>query len=400
VIDLRRTVPAAVAAISLFGVAAFGQTSAAPSNDPLAGLPPDIVAEVMASLPAWDTSVRLQEAIGMKHNVVLSHTAPADSGFARGGFDVLIIHKVAGARTDSHLAIAAEGTRYFSSQTVDGEKFDHEARVAVDGEWRYVGDAHTFSAAAGAYHFDTIFDNSNTDLKRGIARLRETRLTVSPKWRWEPRAAWWLEAAPGGAAEIFPDRGNDAQVAEAAVRIGWKPGARLEVSVGGVERRRKYARLEQRSVIGRTLVGTQLRTRDREGHLRLDVGLDAAGVWKATTRAGGSRHADNGSGYFDYRERHVTQELAWRSGAWFAEVRGAARRYDYLVQDLARLFPGFNPPKLLGETFAGELRVERKLDARWTLFGEFRWERNRSNNPISAYRTNESLLGARWSWDK
>jgi hypothetical protein len=48
----------------------------------------------------------------------------------------------------------------------------------------------------------------------------------------------------------------------------------------------------------------------------------------------------------------------------------------------------------------GEVRLERKLSARWTLVANYSWERSRSNDAIASYTVNEGLLGARWSWDK
>jgi hypothetical protein len=58
------------------------------------------------------------------------------------------------------------------------------------------------------------------------------------------------------------------------------------------------------------------------------------------------------------------------------------------------------PPARLKENSTVELRAERKLSARWTVYAEWNWERNRSNYELASYRTNECLLGAQWSWEK
>jgi len=52
------------------------------------------------------------------------------------------------------------------------------------------------------------------------------------------------------------------------------------------------------------------------------------------------------------------------------------------------------------EEFSAQLRVERKLGERWTIYTEYNWERNRCNDPIASYNMNEGLLGVRWSWEK
>jgi hypothetical protein len=181
------------------------------------------------------------------------------------------------------------------------------------------------------------------------------------------------------------------------VRIGWRPGARFEASVAGMERARDYDDHTQYSVSGRPLPGTHLKITEREAELRFEVTWDAAGHWKTRTLGGPRDFHDNGSGYTNYRERKLAQELDWSAGQWFVHAEGAAKRLNYAVQTVGL---GLDPPRRVREEFSAQLRVERKLSERWTIYAESNWERSRCNDPIASYNMNEGLLGVRWSWEK
>ena len=61
---------------------------------------------------------------------------------------------------------------------------------------------------------------------------------------------------------------------------------------------------------------------------------------------------------------------------------------------------GLNPAQRIRDEHEVELRVEKKVTARWSAIDGFRWERARSNERVASYAVNEGLLGARWSWEK
>jgi hypothetical protein len=108
-------------------------------------------------------------------------------------------------------------------------------------------------------------------------------------------------------------------------------------------------------------------------------------------------YRDNGSGYFNFREQRVAQELEWDAEPWVVSIAGSARRVDFELQTVGL---GINPPARLRDEFGGELEVARKLGSRWTIYGGYTWERSRSNDPVASYTVNEGLLGVRWSWEK
>ena len=58
------------------------------------------------------------------------------------------------------------------------------------------------------------------------------------------------------------------------------------------------------------------------------------------------------------------------------------------------------PPPRVRDAFFARVLLERKLGAKWTVYAEYTWERNRCNDPLAAYSLNEGLLGIRWNWEK
>jgi hypothetical protein len=135
----------------------------------------------------------------------------------------------------------------------------------------------------------------------------------------------------------------------------------------------------------------------REAQLRFDIKWDTDERWRTTTRLSCFRYTDNGSGYFNYDQAKIAQELEWKNDAWVFRLGGTAARLKFDVQAIGF---GVRRPFRFEEEFGGELDIERKLSNRWTVFCRYAWERNRSNEVIASYVVNEGLLGVRWSWEK
>lgn len=356
-----------------------------------APLQPELAA-FLAAQPKWTSSVSAQAAYGYKDNLLLSAAGEERSALARGSVEVFLL-RMAGSRFDYSFYAQAEGTRYFKGDAVDQ---DATAWLMTEAGVHFT-DTLKLSLPLTGYFFDQVFDASETELRRDVAALKVSGLMVAPTLRWDFLANTWLEAQVGGERKLYQDRVNDSTIGDATLRLGSKLGQRVEVRISASERRRKFDERAQYSLAGRELVGTELKVREREGELRLDWTIDQDGKWKSTTRLGWLRYADNGSGYFDYSQKRIVQELDWTTGDWLLRLSGTAGRIDFNVQTVG---VGVDLPFRLSDDYAAELKVERKLSERWTALAAYTWERRRSNDPISSYRMNEGLLGARWSWER
>lgn len=373
----------ATAVICLF-VAALGQFATGLAN----------AAPQEADLPpiSWVAFGSSHAGFGFRDNVLLSHSGEQRSGFIRGGVDATA-WRVPQGRVDYLAAVSAAGTRYFSAATVN-----KETQAIVLGEWRYrIGDYFKFSIDGRGYYFDQIYDASDSEFQQIVTEVKTSGARVGPKLRWALNPAWWIEAQANGKRETYPNGIDNRSVRDATLRLGWRPGKRIEASIAGTESRRNYDRREQVSVSGRQLLGTILRIAESEVEARLNLTLDRAGQWKTATRASLVRYSDNGEGYLDYRREKLAQDIEWTAGDWLFAFEGSVRRIEFAVQTVGF---GIAPPPRIRDDVALNLRVERQISARWTAYLEYSWERNRSNDPLASYSMNEGLLGLRWNWEK
>lgn len=365
----------------------------APTSPGTAGatLPPGLAA-LLAQQSRWSATVSFDAAAGYKDNLLLNTSADERSGFARAGVETMWL-RPPGGRLEQSFFLQAEGTRFFSGHAVD-----HEARawLQADTGWRF-GEAVKLSLPVTGYHYDQVFDVSDTDVERLIAEMKLSGLMAGPTVRWDFLSAWWVEAQGSVDRKDYDDGLYDARTGEGALRLGWKPRELFELRAAGSRRWRDFDSRVQYSAAGRPLLDTRLAVEETEGELRAAVKWGRKLAWQATTRVGHLTYRDNGSGYFNYRERRLEQELEWHDDTWQVRLSGTARRVDF---DVRTVGISFDPPARLKDEYELSARVERKLGPRWTLVGDYTWERIRSNDPVSSYRVNEGLLGVRWTWER
>lgn len=356
-----------------------------------APLPAELAA-LLAAQPKWGVSTALNASYGYKDNLLLSFADREQSAFARGSVELLLLRVPDGAFEYSFFG-QADRTRYFSAQTVD-----HDAKVWVRMEPGYrLSESLKLSLPVTGYYYDEVFDVSDTQVERLVAELKAKGLLAGPVLRWDLTSAWWMEAQATGQRERYDDGANDARIGEGALRVGWSRGERLELRLTGAERWRDFDRRNQYSSSGVEQPRTALKIAEREAEARMDLRGGPDRRWRSITRASVLHYADNGSGYFNYREKKMAQEIEWRREPWFVRAGASAGRLDFEVQ---RVGLGIDPPARLKDKFSADLHVERALDVHWTIFAGYSWERSRSNDRLASYTVNEGLLGVRWSWDK
>jgi hypothetical protein len=382
-----------VTAGAVVGLAAPGSSSGASSAGAVhgPGVPAGLTA-LLAHPSRWSATVSVETAAGYKDNLLLNAAADERSAFARVGVETMWL-RPPGGRLEQSFFLQAEGTRFASGRSVD-----HEARAWMQADlgWR-VGETLKVSAPVTGYHYDQVFDLSDTDVERVIAEMKLTGLMAGPLVRWEFLPAWWLEAQGTVDRKRYDDDIYDARTGEGAARLGWKPGERLELRATGTRRWRDFDSRVQYSAAGRPLSDTRLAVEETDAELRAAVKWGRDLAWQATTRAGRLNYRDNGSGYFNYRERRVEQECEWRDEVWQVRVSGTARRVEFEVRTVGI---SATPTARLKDEYELAVAVERRLGGRWTLLGRYQWERIRSNDPVSSYRVNEGLLGVRWTWER
>ena len=86
---------------------------------------------------------------------------------------------------------------------------------------------------------------------------------------------------------------------------------------------------------GLTLTNTSLALQTHLVELNWTQTWDAKKRWQTATRAGLELNVDNGSGFYDYRNYRLSEELRYRVERWEAKARVRLSYYDYLTQPVS-----------------------------------------------------------------
>ena len=324
-------------------------------------------------------------SIGWRDNVMLSPFSPVGRAFVRGEVESFL----SGRRGDLRLISLVSGDvlRFVSPPPeTAGEQqwFAH-----VEARWQ-PGKAWRAALKVDGFLQDMVSDLSETEAVRTVlaTRVRGAFATFAP--RFELPAGLALEPFTQVKRVVYSAVPGDYDESRSGVRLEREGSGRLTFALLAVTQDRRFATRQQHTAGGRPLAGTRLRFRQQELSLRVGTQWNAAGEWKAAVTAGAGRLRDGASGFFDHDQRHVRTELSWRPGDWRLLLEAETRRTDYLLQTVGA---GITPPPRIADGHASRLRVERALGGRWGTFGEFSWERVRSNEREFSYRALGALGG-------
>jgi hypothetical protein len=239
-----------------------------------------------------------------------------------------------------------------------------------------------------------VIDLSETEARRVVAptRVRGAYAIATTRLRF---GTLYFEPMVQGKRTDYRDYPGDYDEVRSGGRIEWRQGEAFAISAAWYDSRRTYDERMEFTASGRPLPGTRLRFSQQDGEVKVRTGWNRGGQWTLAATAGRMENRDGASGYFDYDQKRLRLEAGWRRAAWRVNLDAEAKRMDYLVQTVGA---GIAPPPRINDDHEATLHVERELDSRWSLFGEHRWERSRSNEIEFRYRANTVLAGVQRSF--
>lgn len=325
-------------------------------------------------------------SLGWRDNILRSPFAPVGRGFGRAELEAFLWRPIFG---DFELVGFLNGDvlRYFAPPPeTAGEQqwFAH-----AEGRWTPM-EAAQFTLKAIGFYQDAVIDLSETAATRIVAPTKVrgavgtfgTRLALPAGFSFEP-----MFQMKRTDYREFP---GDYDETNANGRLEWKRSDALKVSVAYFERTRRYDERQEFTAGGRALAGTRLRFTQREGEFKVATAWTGRGSWDAAVAVGRLSNRDEASGYFDYDQDRVNLDVGWTRDRWKLDFDGSAKRIEYRVQTVG---VGINPPPRVEDAFDVTTRLERSLNDAWTIFAEYRWERNGSNQAEFNYRANTVLVG-------
>ena len=371
--------------------AAAPPTSASPAPPAEAALPPELQAELDAlQRRTWHPSAEVRASVGWRDNLLLSPFAPIERGFSRGEIDAILMRPMRD-RWEFVSFLNGDVLRYFSPPPETGG--EQQWSVHSEARWQPTPPAR-LALKGAAYLRDMVVDLSETETRRVVAptRVRGGFLVASSRLR---AGKFQLDPSVQLKRTDYRDYPGDYDEARSGARLEWRPLPALTLSAAWHAVRRSYDQRTEFSASGRERPDTHLRFRQQDGELRARTAWTAAGDWVVSVGVGRLESRDRASGYFDYDLKRARLETEWSGAQWLVRLDASAKRMDYLVQTVGA---GIAPPPRISDDFETVLRLERKLNDRWRLFGEHQWERSRSNEVEFRFRANTVLAGAQRSF--
>ncbi|MES2695583.1 MAG: hypothetical protein V4773_19055 [Verrucomicrobiota bacterium] len=391
-------------AVLFLASAGLGHAAASPAV--ATATPEELAAAALGPVRTWELTGNLRSGFGFKDNILLSSAFTDESALARAEGEIFWWL----FPTDRFEALAfanASLTRFFES---DVNPREWESFAHGEARW-FATPSFQVTAAAEGFHFDQVFDLSEKSAaQRMAAPIAVTGAVGSVAVRWTFLPHTWLELKPSVQRERYREdsvlifgagialaedpapNDNTQQSGRATLGRTWREG-RIELSLAAQYLRRNYDFRARYELGGRPVFGADLDFEQREGEFTASIVWDQARRWSTKTVLLSGDNRDNGSGYFDYRRRSLRQEVAWKRDPWKVRLTGRAGRYVY---DRQTVGVGIDPPARFKEDFLGQVRIERQLTKRLTVYTDYLWERSRSNLDIASYRVNTALLGVDW----
>jgi hypothetical protein len=385
---------------ALFVLVALGDLRAESSSAPVSpagsvgsatSLPPELQAELDAlARAAWLPSASARTSLGWRDNLLLSPFAPLERGFARGEIEAILLRPMKD-RWQFVSFLNGDVLRYFAPPPET--RGEQQWSLYMEGRWQPIDRARLAVKGAG-YLRDMVVDLSETEARRVVAptRVRGAYVTAAPR---VTLGRLQFEPSIQLKRTDYRDYAGDYDEVRSGGRVEWRHNDALTVSAAWFEARRSYDQRTQYNAGGRALPGTQLRFRQRDAELKMRTAWNARGEWEAAATVGQLENRDQAFGYFDYDQERARIELEWRPASWRIHLDAETKRLEFLVQTVGA---GISPPARVSDDHEITFRAEREVNERWTLFGEHRWERSRSNEIEFSYRANTVLAGLQRSF--
>jgi len=329
-------------------------------------------------IPLWHTEVQLRGSLGYKDNITLSSTEPESSGFWMTGLEGILFRLPSGGWQFNALLDVTD-VRYFSSPSVDNEQMV----VVVSELTRDLG--HDWKSACGLNYLfqNQVFDMSATYTDpTAIGQVVGHALT--PRWRVRKELRpFWIEGELSATRQLLDEPLDDYWQYGPRLSVGRSLGLRSEISLAYQWLWLDYDSREQVDAGGLALTNTSLALQTHLVELNWTQTWDEKRRWQTSTRAGLELNHDNGSGFYDYRNFRLSEELRYRAERWEAKARARVSHYDYLAQPVSADDPSRRERTLI----ALMLLCERTLSRRLKVFANYTWEKSISNLSFDNYHS-------------
>jgi len=335
-------------------------------------------------LPMWNYSVNLRGGIGYKDNVLLSHADAQGSAFWLSAAELLLF-RLPSRGWQINIFADFSDARYFDAGSVT----DEQSALAVAQVSKNLGLGWKSTVGLNYMYQNQVFDYSQTyATNASIGQILGHTVTA----RWALRKAlgsYWVEG------EMIGTR----QWLEAPLDDYWQFGPRLaagrtwgrgsEVALSYQPSHLAYDRREQADAAGGTITNTSLALNTHSLELMVTQVWDKEQHWRTITSLGYGVTVDNGSGYYNYDEYRLSQQVRYQGSGWELTARARVGHYQYREQAVSATDADLRRKTMLGVN----LRVERVITKNLKGHLSYSWDRSISNLDFDDYQANIVLGG-------
>ncbi len=340
--------------------------------------------ELPEGFSLWQRSAHLRVGAGYKDNVTLSHFDPPSSAFEMASADVMLFRLPWNGWDFSLMGVASD-VRYFrESIGVDAEQ---NAAVSSQLGW-FMSEGWKSTTALQYVFINQVMDVSAVYGAAVREQVHGHGITLTEGVR-RDAAPWWAELSLLGSLYYFRQPLDDYWQAGPRISLGCYYGHGSEIGLSYQAFPQAYDSREQTDPTGAPVPGTRLRYWSQQAELSWQHNWDEQRRWRSITRCGFEHNQDNGSGYYDYLQYRIAEQLRYRAAGWDFSVQGALAYYDFPRQALSLTDPRLRHRTSIHLTVRGE----KSLSKHWRICAAYDYERSLSNQQAEQYRANTASAG-------
>lgn len=345
--------------------------------------------ELPEGFSLWQKAAHLRVGVGYKDNVTLSSFNPQGSAFEILSLDAMLYRLPWNDWQFSLMAVGSDA-RYFNHDT----GIDAEQNAAVSSEFAWFMGRGWKSVSTLQYVFiNQVMDVSATYgttvrqqvFGHGIIFKEGVRRDVG---------RWWGELSLSGSRYCFREPLDDYWQASPRLTLGRYYGSGSEVSVSYQAAPLLYDTREETDLTGTPIPGTDLRYLTQTADLSWLHFWDTKRRWRSSTRLAFESNQDNGSGYYDYTQYRVVEQLRYRASSWEVSAQASLAYYDFPNQPVSLTDPTERHRTGLHLT----LRGEKRLSKHWSVYAAYDYERSFSNLEVERYQANLGSGGVEFAF--
>ena len=335
-------------------------------------------------IPLWSSSFELRGGTGYKDNVLLSNTNAEDSAFWMSGAEAMVFSLPNHGWQFNFFADATD-VRYFDAPSVDSEQL----ALAAAQLNKDFGLGWKSTLGLNYLYQNQVFDASATyTTDTSVGKILGH--TVAPRWALRKKLnQFWVEGEINATRQWLDEPLDDYwQVGPRLVGgYGWGNGSELTLAYQW--QRLDYDTREQADPTGLPLPGTSLGLDTQLVDFGWTQVWDEKRHWQTVTSIGYEACRDNGSGYYDFNDYRLAQQVRYRDQRWEVTARARVGYYQYSTQAVSDTDTALRRKTMLNAL----LRVERKFGKHLKAQLSYHWDQSISNLDFDDYQANVVMAG-------